>query len=275
MARTTMEVSSKQEGIMVCREDRWYQLRIGKIFPALRATMDLADSENVQGLCSETCPASSCNAYQAISMKTEVLSDAGEEEYPVPITFPGIYAEPENPADLGKVQDMCNEIYPASSHDAYPAVSMKTEVYSDQEEEEYPVPLTFVGIKGEPEVIVCEPDTALLEKRSFYCDVCSKSFKKYSVLRIHQRTHSGERPFCCEVCNTTFKQYSHLKTHLRIHSEERPFYCNVCNKSFKHHSSLKIHKRIHSGERPFCCDICNKSFNVHSNLKRHERIHSW
>jgi hypothetical protein len=54
----------------------------------------LTDSENVQGPCTKICPASSHDVYQAISIKAEVLSDV-EEEDPVPITFPGIKAEPE------------------------------------------------------------------------------------------------------------------------------------------------------------------------------------
>jgi hypothetical protein len=58
----------------------------------------------------------------------------------------------QNPTDLEKVQGLPSEICPASSHDAYPAVSIKAEIFSDAEEEEYPVPLTFVGIKVEPEV---------------------------------------------------------------------------------------------------------------------------
>jgi hypothetical protein len=41
---------------------------------------------------------------------------------------------------------------PVSSHDAYPAVLVKAEVLSDAEEEEDCAPLTFVGIKAEPEV---------------------------------------------------------------------------------------------------------------------------
>jgi hypothetical protein len=53
---------------------------------------------------------------------------------------------------LGKVRALHSEVCPASSRDAYPAVSIKAEVFSDAEEEEYPVPLTFVGIKAEPEV---------------------------------------------------------------------------------------------------------------------------
>jgi hypothetical protein len=39
-----------------------------------------------------------------------------------------------------------------SSHDAYPAVRIEADISSDAEEEESPVPLTFVGIKTEPEV---------------------------------------------------------------------------------------------------------------------------
>jgi hypothetical protein len=58
----------------------------------------------------------------------------------------------QNPPDLEKVRGLHSEICPASSHDAYPAVRIKAEVLSDAEEEEYPVPLTFVEIKAEPEV---------------------------------------------------------------------------------------------------------------------------
>jgi hypothetical protein len=61
---------------------------------ALVALQNLADSEKVQGLCCEICPASSCDIYQAITIKAEVCSEA-EEVYPVPITFAGIKAEPE------------------------------------------------------------------------------------------------------------------------------------------------------------------------------------
>jgi hypothetical protein len=58
----------------------------------------------------------------------------------------------QKPADIDKVRGLCSEICPASPHDAYPAVSIKAEVFSDAEEEKCRVPLTFVGVKGEPEV---------------------------------------------------------------------------------------------------------------------------
>jgi hypothetical protein len=58
----------------------------------------------------------------------------------------------QNLVDLDKVGGLCSETCQASSRDAYQAVSIKAEVFSDAEEEEYAVPLTFVGIKVEPEV---------------------------------------------------------------------------------------------------------------------------
>jgi hypothetical protein len=58
----------------------------------------------------------------------------------------------QNLAELEKVRDLRSEMYPASSCDAYQAVNTKAEVFSDAEEVGYPVPLTFPGIKAEPEV---------------------------------------------------------------------------------------------------------------------------
>jgi hypothetical protein len=41
---------------------------------------------------------------------------------------------------------LCSEIWPASSHDAYEAISIKAEELSNAEEE-YPVPVIFQGIR--------------------------------------------------------------------------------------------------------------------------------
>jgi hypothetical protein len=120
------------------------------MLPILRETTNLAALEKV-GLCREMCPVSSCHGYQAVTIKAELFSDAEEEEYPGRITFPVIKAEPENAVDFGKARVLHSEIWQAS-HDAYLAVSIKAEVLSDAAEEEYPVPLTCVGMKGEPKM---------------------------------------------------------------------------------------------------------------------------
>jgi hypothetical protein len=61
---------------------------------ALVVLQNLTDSEEEQIPCSEMSPASSQNAYQAISIKAEVPADAEAEEDPLAITPPGIKAEP-------------------------------------------------------------------------------------------------------------------------------------------------------------------------------------
>jgi hypothetical protein len=53
------------------------------------------ENVHVRVLRGEICPASSHDAYQAISIKVEVPSDAKAEEDPLAITYPGINAEPE------------------------------------------------------------------------------------------------------------------------------------------------------------------------------------
>jgi hypothetical protein len=54
--------------------------------------------------------------------------------------------------DLEKVRGLCGEIYTASSYDVSHAISIKTDEFSDAEVVEEPGPITFPGIKDEPEV---------------------------------------------------------------------------------------------------------------------------
>jgi hypothetical protein len=62
---------------------------------ALVVLQNSTDLEKVRGVQSEICPASSHDAYQAVSIKVEKLSDAEDEDDPAPITLPRIKLEPE------------------------------------------------------------------------------------------------------------------------------------------------------------------------------------
>jgi hypothetical protein len=62
---------------------------------ALVVLQNPTNLENVRGQCTEICPGPSHDAYQAIHIKAEVLSDVEEEEDSVPLTFSGIKAESE------------------------------------------------------------------------------------------------------------------------------------------------------------------------------------
>jgi hypothetical protein len=47
------------------------------------------------------------------------------------------------------VPGLCTETYHASSYDAFQTINIKVEEFSDVEEEENPVPISFPGIKAE------------------------------------------------------------------------------------------------------------------------------
>ncbi|KAG9281049.1 sal-like protein 1 [Astyanax mexicanus] len=87
------------------------------------------------------------------------------------------------------------------------------------------------------------------------CIICHRVLSCQSALKMHYRTHTGERPFKCRICGRAFTTKGNLKTHYSIHRAMPPLRiqhsCPICQEKFTNAMVLQQHIRMHMvGEIP-------------------------
>ncbi|XP_076362073.1 uncharacterized protein LOC143252978 isoform X2 [Tachypleus tridentatus] len=92
------------------------------------------------------------------------------------------------------------------------------------------------------------------------CEICHKSFRKPSMLRLHLNIHYFERRFRCDSCSLSFHTIGHLQKHKRSLSHN-----NKLNRN------LTFGSVTADNPRPFKCSDCKIAFRIHGHLAKHLR----
>lgn len=111
------------------------------------------------------------------------------------------------------------------------------------------------------------------EEGRFSCPDCEKSFKFQSLLKAHQRIHTGEQPFLCSQCGRRFSFKQSLERHKHTHKSGRKYECLICGEFFKSLVAQREHKSTHMENGEYLCTECGRAFAWKSALVRHLKTH--
>ncbi|XP_077147291.1 zinc finger and BTB domain-containing protein 38 [Ranitomeya variabilis] len=173
-------------------------------------------------------------------------------------------------------RDLEDDFIDVENIDEVNVVDMKSSTgHAEDQEDGKEKPLETEDFKDHEKTDKVEMITAQwqMDSKPFFCELCQKSFRNSSTLKLHMRCHTGEKPYPCKTCGKCFSFPGNLNKHERIHQTVKHFKCQYCNKSFMLHETLKKHERIHTREKTYDCQFCSQQFLYLCTKKNHEQKH--
>ncbi|XP_026483333.1 zinc finger protein 630-like [Vanessa tameamea] len=108
----------------------------------------------------------------------------------------------------------------------------------------------------------------------FSCSQCAYRCQSPAILKIHERTHTGEKPYACTFCDYKSGQKNNVAKHILVHMKQKPFGCQYCDYRCAQKNNLVVHERTHTGYKPFACPFCDYRTVQKPNLVKHMYLHT-
>ncbi|CAH2101672.1 unnamed protein product [Euphydryas editha] len=108
----------------------------------------------------------------------------------------------------------------------------------------------------------------------FSCSQCAYRCQSPAILKIHERTHTGEKPYACTFCDYKSGQKNNVAKHILVHMKQKPFGCQYCDYRCAQKNNLVVHERTHTGFKPFACPYCEYRTVQKPNLVKHMYLHT-